>query len=121
MVSLNLTELLRFLICWIRNLISFEKTGYSSSSNTILDEVLSFHALCFHLRCTDRDVWIASKRQGVVFTSLFPQGAEISLIGKYNVLLCNLVVSVAGQDLLILKLKRNIHLFLDNSKQEIQL
>ena len=45
-----------------------------------------------------------------------PQGNKISLAGKYIVLLSNLVVSVAGQDLLILKLKLNTYLPLDYSK-----
>ena len=46
-----------------------------------------------------------------------PQGAEISLAGKYIELLCKFVVSLAGHNLLILKLKRNIQLLLDNSKK----
>ena len=36
-------------------------------NGTILDKVLSLKALCFYLQCTDRDVWIASKRLRVFF------------------------------------------------------
>ena len=79
----------------------------------------------------DRDVSIASKRLAAFFVRalpsrstaaversarVVPQGNKISLAGKYIVLLSNLVVSVAGQDLLILKLKLNTYLPLDYSK-----
>ena len=33
----------------------------------IVDKVGWLIKLCFHLRCTDRDVWITSKRLGVFF------------------------------------------------------
>ena len=46
--------------------------GYLPSSNAILDKVFFFNALCFHLRCTDRDVWIANKRLGVFFLRARP-------------------------------------------------
>ena len=114
--------------------------GYLPSSNAILDKVFFFNALCFHLRCTDRDVWIASKRLGVFFLRarpspstaavkrlkekqwhlsalLVPEGTEISLGGKYIVSECNFSVSVAVQDLIILKLKQNNYLLLDNIKK----
>ena len=54
-----------------------------------------------------------------LLTLVVLQGAEISLAGKYIVLNCNLLVSVAGQDLLIMKLKRNIHLFLTTARNTV--
>ena len=112
---------------------------FKENSKT-LDKVLSFISLCFYFRCTDRNVWIASNRPGVFFVRgrpsrstaavkrskdkrqhlsvlVVPQDADISLTGKYIVSQYNLVVSVAGQDMLIVKLKRNIHLLLNNSKK----
>ena len=37
------------------------------NNGTILDEVLFLNALCFHLQCTNRDIWIASKLLRVFF------------------------------------------------------
>ena len=85
----------------------------------------------------DRDVSIASKRLAAFFVRalpsrstaaverlkdkeyhlsarVVPQGNKIGLAGKYIVLFSNF--SVAGQDLLILKLKLNTYLPLDYSK-----
>ena len=41
-------------------------------NGTISDKVISFNALCFPLWCTDRDVWIASKRLRVFFVRARP-------------------------------------------------
>ena len=52
--------------------IALKDCGNTSSSSTILDKVLSLNALCFHLGCTDRDVWIGSTRLGVCFVRARP-------------------------------------------------